>query len=101
MGDVRAKKYGADILACVQAVLQCDGLDSADFADFDAMLEAHAFGGGGGGSVVAAGRAAVGVARGVAPGAGAARPITLDSDDEDDIFSLPASQRSGQKRRRG
>ena len=29
MGEVRAKKYGADILACVQAVLQCDGLDAA------------------------------------------------------------------------
>ena len=28
MGDVRAKKYGADILACVRAVLQCDGLDA-------------------------------------------------------------------------
>ena len=29
MGEIRAKKYGADILACVQAVLQCDGLDAA------------------------------------------------------------------------
>jgi hypothetical protein len=84
MGDVRAKKYGADILACVQAVLRCDGLDAADFADFDAMLEEDAAAG----------------TRGAAPGAGAARPITLDSDgeEEDDIFSAPPAS---QKRRRG
>ena len=32
MGEIRAKKYGADILACVRAVLQCDGLDAAENA---------------------------------------------------------------------